>query len=142
MRRVVVSAPGISHQAQNALLKMLEDAQDGVSFFFCLPSGTEVLDTLLSRCYLVEEKEQGTKDTFSTATVKKRLELIDEIWSRTGAERHVAVLQLLQQTEEHLHKRVISGEKVTDGTRALANLRDALAHGALHKGTLQALAFL
>ena len=60
-RKVLLYAQGITTQAQNALLKILEETQQGVFFFICLPSGVKVLDTLASRCYVIESREKKSK---------------------------------------------------------------------------------
>ncbi len=46
---IVVSAPRIFHEAQNALLKVIEEPPDGVYFFLVVPSGGVFLPTLRSR---------------------------------------------------------------------------------------------
>lgn len=153
-RKIVLSAPGISHQAQNALLKVMEEASDGTYFFLCLPQGTDVLGTLLSRCYIISRSDAGlisghqSEDfaTFIAASAKERLALLDAMWDAGEGARHGAILQLLQDVEQYIHQCIASGgvderEKIMRYRRAAQNLRDGIYNGALHKSTLQALAF-
>ena len=152
-RKVVLGAPGISFQAQNALLKIIEETQQSVYFFIFLPSGTNILDTLLSRCYIIETTDGNTEtassefEKFITASPKKRLEMIDIIWNQGESARHITILRLLQDFEKYLHRCVAGGgakdDKHTERCRrATENFRDAIYNGALHKGTLQVLALV
>ena len=151
-RKIVLGAPGITHQAQNALLKMMEEVAGSTYFFLCLPQGTDVLGTLLSRCYVIdrdgigvgEQSEQFVK--FINASAKERLAMLDTIWDMGEGVRHSAVLQLLQNVEQYIHQCIQHDEgweveSVMRFRRAVQNLRDGIYRGALHKGTLQVLAF-
>ena len=151
-RKIVLGAPGITHQAQNALLKMMEEVEGGTYFFLCLPQGTDVLGTLLSRCYIIDrggvsggdQSEQFVE--FINASAKDRLAMLDKIWDMGEGLRHSAILQLLQNVEQHIHQRIQGGgeqecEKIMRYRRATRNLRNGIYDGALHKATLQALAF-
>ena len=154
-RKIVLSAPGISHQAQNALLKVMEEAGGGTYFFLCLPQGTDVLSTLLSRCYIVSRNDAGllSEDqsehfsSFINAPAKERLAILDSIWDMGEGVRHSAILQLLQDIERYIHQRIrcVDGEEkraeVMRYRRVTQNLRSGIYNGALHKATLQALAF-
>ena len=151
-RKIVLSTPGITHQAQNALLKMMEEAEQGTYFFLCLPQGTDILGTLLSRCYIVskDSAETGNQSeqfaTFITASAKDRLAMLDKIWDTGEGVRHGAILQLLQDVEQHIHQNIQNNgeqnrETITRYKRATSNLRNGIYNGALHKATLQALAF-
>ena len=153
-RKIVLSVPGVSHQAQNALLKVMEEVGDGTYFFLCLPQGTDVLSTLLSRCYIVsrsdvalEQKNQSEHfPAFISASAKERLAMLDAIWDIGEGARHSAILQLLQDIEQYIHQSIKRDgekgrEKIMRYKRVTQNLRSGIYNGALHKGTLQALAF-
>lgn len=151
-RKIVVSAPSISLQAQNTLLKLMEEAEKGTYFFISLPRGIEIIATLLSRCYVFDRgvtDESGTSKYFTdlmSATVSGRLAIIEKIWKQED-ERHIITLQLLQNIEKHLHEAIVKGEKEEEGSimryrQAAQSLRSALQKGALQKMTLQILAFI
>ena len=151
-RKIVLGVPGITHQAQNALLKMMEEAEQGTYFFLCLPQGTDILGTLLSRCYIINkndvssERQSDQFAEFIAASAKDRLAMLDKIWDIGEGTRHGAILQLLQDVEQHIHQRIQTAgeqdrESITRYKCATQNLRNGIYNGALHKATLQALAF-
>ncbi|MCY4577193.1 MAG: hypothetical protein OXB96_02040 [Candidatus Kaiserbacteria bacterium] len=153
-RKIVLGASNITHQAQNALLKMMEEVGGKTFFFLCLPQGTDVLGTLLSRCYIIDRDSAGSASVgqseqfaqFIAASVKERLVLLDAIWDMGEGVRHSAILRLLQDFEQHIHQHIQRGAaeehvSIMRCRRAVGNLRDGIYNGALHKGTLQVLAF-
>ena len=149
-RRVLLcSAPGITLQAQNALLKVMEELQEGVHFFLCIPPGTAVVATLRSRCVVLEQQEQESYSTefaeFLSQTSAKRLEFLDTIWLLGEKERHVHISKLAEDADLYLQEciRTNKGQKCIDRCRkATDQLRDGIQNGALHKVTIQLLAFL
>lgn len=152
LRKIVVSTPSVSFQAQNALLKMLEEAEDSVCFFLCVPRGTDILGTLLSRCYVVDKAvgDSVLSDSFTEfigTNAKERLALLDAIWDQGESVRHSSILQLLQDFDLYIHQRIVSDDavflkQVARCKRVVQNVRSGVYEGALHKGTLQALAFV
>lgn len=58
----VISAGGITHEAQNALLKVFEEPTPRTHFFLILPSAESLLPTFLSRLfrYVYGQKEEET----------------------------------------------------------------------------------
>ncbi|MDE0243347.1 MAG: hypothetical protein OYG31_01385 [Candidatus Kaiserbacteria bacterium] len=148
-RKVVVRVPGVTHQAQNALLKVLEEMRRNVHFFLCMPLGTDLLETLCSRCFVVEvgQSVDGVSETFQTflqSSVKDRLALIDTVWEEGEGVRHIKILGLLQNLEQHLHQMIIDGRQseVQRARKAADHLRAGIQGGALHKATVQTLAFV
>ena len=153
-RKIVLSTPSISFQAQNALLKLMEETEQGTYFFLCVPQGTDILSTLLSRCYIVDkgtthaENPSEHFNTFVSATAKERLAMIDKIWDQGESVRHSTTLRFLQDFETHIHQNITTADAKINKTavpkykRVTQNLRDAIYSGALHKATLQALAFV
>ena len=148
---IIFSTPGVSLQAQNALLKMMEETGEGTHFFLCLPQGTELLSTLLSRCYIIDNRTAHAGEMtehfqrFIHAHPKDRLAMLEKIWDQGESIRHSAILQLLQDFEKHIHRLIVDKKTRSDIARHIRvarNLRDALYTGALHKGTLHALAFV
>ena len=152
-RRVLIAAPGISFQAQNALLKLFEETRQGVHFYLHLPAGTRLLETLFSRCYVIEETVSDTDapsehfNQFITAAPKKRLAMIDEIWDQGESVRHATLLQLVRDFELHAHQRVHGASEMKDEhlsrcLRVIRTAREAMDTGALHKATAQLFAFV
>lgn len=59
---LIVSAQTMTREAQNALLKIVEEGSGHSVFFFIIPTGVPVLPTLLSRCTAVRTLPD-TRDT-------------------------------------------------------------------------------
>ncbi|MFQ5540881.1 MAG: hypothetical protein ACE5F4_01400 [Candidatus Paceibacteria bacterium] len=55
---VIVEAGSMTPQAQNALLKAVEEGVGHSTFFFIVRPGVPVLPTLVSRCTVLKEREQ------------------------------------------------------------------------------------
>lgn len=78
----VLSMKEITHQAQNALLKITEDPTTDTCFFVLVPNHQVLLPTLLSRAVLIEYKSENneyrkTVQEFVDASVKERLQIIE-----------------------------------------------------------------
>lgn len=85
-----ISVRGITHGAQNALLKMLEDPVGKTTFFVLIPSRASLLPTFLSRVMLIDvsegnasgkENKKADKDAlvFLSASTPKRLDMVKAI---------------------------------------------------------------
>lgn len=78
---ICIVANSMTGEAQNALLKVVEEAVGKSAFFFVIPSGTPVLGTLLSRC--IEIKDSGVEgdtkegEQFLKMDYKERLNLAE-----------------------------------------------------------------
>ena len=77
----VISATFITHEAQNALLKLLEEPPAATAFVLVLPPAMQLLPTLLSRIgqesTLVATVDTDPWSAFATATYAERLQQID-----------------------------------------------------------------
>lgn len=87
-----ISVQGITHAAQNALLKMLEDPIGKTTFFVLIPSRASLLPTFLSRVMLIDASEGSGKGSraikkrsnadaveFLSAPIAKRLDMVKSI---------------------------------------------------------------
>ena len=151
-RKVLCIAPGITVQAQNALLKVIEEVQRGVYFFLCFPAGTDILPTLISRCFLTDA--EGASDSvteqfaeFIAARSDARLRSIDKLWDQDGPLRHIAARRMVQDCERHLHR--LLGETgdadaahIRRCMRAVRTVRGGMYDGGLSRGTMHLLAFI
>jgi len=82
-------APGMTTDAQNALLKVLEEPPAGAIFFLIVPSPHLLLPTLRSRMQTMrlEGKRADTEaDAFLAATPPKRLEMLKTIYEHEDDE--------------------------------------------------------
>ena len=148
VRKVMVRMPGITHQAQNALLKVIEEMRERVCFFLCLPTGTDLLATLRSRCVIVDSERDMADDeqqfqAFFNLSIRDRLAKIDAVWGEGEGVRHAAITDLLHGLERHIHRAIAGGRfDVARERKVAVGLRDGIQNGALHKATVQALAFI
>ena len=96
---IVIVANYISHYAQHALLKVLEDPKDGVHFFFLTPQTHILLDTLKSRFSIIENKDNKTENlekevsTFIKNSKEDRLAFIDKTIKKFEKEESSALLK-------------------------------------------------
>lgn len=79
----VVSANSLTHEAQNSLLKVLEEPTEGTHFFFIMPTSERLLPTLASRLQIVRmdgEAAAGHKiGDFLRGTPADRAEFLKNI---------------------------------------------------------------
>jgi len=94
----------LSKQAQNAILKDLEDTPDNVYVIFCTTSKDNLIPTLLDRCY----------DFNSKALNKKELkEMIDDILIIEGQSLNKDIVEcLVEMVEGSARKLLIKLQKV------------------------------
>ncbi len=62
---VILEAVIVTAEAQNALLKTIEEPQENFTFFVIVPSGTNVLDTVMSRVTEYSVEDARSKEQFS-----------------------------------------------------------------------------
>ncbi len=110
----VISFTQATREAQNALLKLLEEPTEGTHFFLLVPSHEILLPTLRSRLFLISEiinkkiSSSRAKD-FIQATPKRRLILVKKI---IDAKDKVEAINFLNELEEHIHS-LISTKNVS-----------------------------
>lgn len=83
---LVVRTQFVTHEAQNALLKLLEEPPEGVSFQLVVPESLSLLPTLMSRVGVEITQavtvDQSAWNSFQMATPADRLKQI-ESWNKT-----------------------------------------------------------
>ncbi len=72
---IIKDAYRMNAQAQNALLKVLEEPPKNVVFILLVPSKTMLLDTIISRCVLLSLIETASDDAFAE-TADKFIDLL------------------------------------------------------------------
>lgn len=65
-RTALISFHIATHQAQNAMLKMLEEPKENVSFIIVTSNKESLLDTVLSRVVVIHEEEKHIPDAVYT----------------------------------------------------------------------------
>ncbi len=148
-RRVfVLVAPGMTSEAQNALLKTLEDAPGDTLFFLIVPAPNTLLATVRSRAQTLvldgaETVSAIDAKQFLSSAPQARLELIKPLLEKGDDERRDmgAVLTFLSSIESMLAD--APREKRLQGLDAVYRARAYVAdRGALVKPLLEQVALL
>lgn len=146
-RRVfVIAAPDMNREAQNALLKTLEEPPADAMFFFILPSPETLLPTLRSRVQTLllngSEEQKHTVDAkqFLSALPQKRLDLLKPLLEKGDDEKRDlgAILEFLASLEW-----ILAEKPDREGIAALYRARKYVTDkGALVKPLLEQVALL
>ncbi|MEA1929286.1 MAG: hypothetical protein U9M92_00120 [Patescibacteria group bacterium] len=156
-RCFVLSFAAMTVEAQNALLKTLEEPVLGKHFFLITASAKNILPTLLSRLQvqklglLSDAPDKHLSELvsrFSVADHESRLQLIADYLaqsgSTSGAVAKAAALDLVGALELHLHKhwqKDLANQRLVVALRQLTSARDYLQdQAALPKMILEHLA--
>jgi DNA polymerase III delta prime subunit len=144
-RRVfVIEAATITTEAQNALLKTLEEPVADVLFIFVIPSPFSLLPTLRSRAQILNlgqvSKSEEVIDTkqFLSATPQKRLDLLKPLLEKGDDDKRDmgAIITFLSALERGCRKS-------PEGLHAIYRARKYIADkGALVKPLLEQVALL
>lgn len=143
-RRVfVVVAPDMNHNAQNALLKMLEEPAADAVFFFVVPAPEMLLATFRSRAQILalphEEAEHSVDaKAFLAAAPQERLEMLKPLLEKDEDDKRDIgkIIGFLSSLEQRLGKK-------PDGLHAIYRARKYIGDkGALVKPLLEQVALL
>ena len=96
----LISSSFFTREAQNALLKVLEEPTAQTHFFILIPSLNGLLPTLLSRAAVIagaQEVEQDQAKRFLASDVAKRLALTKEIIEAGDKQAAINLLNLVEQ---------------------------------------------
>jgi hypothetical protein len=130
-RIFIIEASGITHEAQNSLLKMFEEPNADSHFFLIMPSAEVLLPTLRSRLLIIKNEEEsgGTKaimdaEKFMKLSKKDKVAFVDEIAkdisdekaNKSDAQEFLAALEFVVYKKE--------GLKNTKGLKAILKARD------------------
>ena len=152
-RRVfIISAGGMTSEAQNALLKTLEEPPDNALFVFVVPAPDALLATVCSRSQIVEIERSDAACTapvldaaaFLAAPTAKRIDMLKIVLEKDDDDKYDtgAILAFLAALERHLA-----------GTKDVSKMHEALGavyrartyitdRGALVKALLESVALL
>jgi len=109
-RAIVVVSDQINIEAQNALLKVLEEPPIHTSFYFVIADHSRLLPTLLSRFLVATESREKSSETavsFIKLPVAERLALVVE---KTAAKDTAWQKDLLQGVEQLCLDRSLSSQ--------------------------------
>ena len=147
-RRVfIIVAPGMTVEAQNALLKTLEEPPADALFFFIIPAPQTLLATVRSRAQVLALPHKEVKisnqslvdaEVFVRATPQKRLDMLQPLLEKDEDDKRDtgAILEFLASLEHSL-------EKKPEGLHAVYRARKYIGDkGALVKPLLEQVALL
>lgn len=129
-RIFVIEANGITHEAQNSLLKIFEEPHEHTHFFLIMPSVEVLLPTLRSRLLILQSDKEsdviGIKEAenFITLSKKEKIEYVDELAERISDEKATKndAQKFLAALEVVLYKKGM--EKNAVALKAILKVRD------------------
>ena len=155
-RRVfIIATTGLTSEAQNALLKTLEEPPADALFFIIVPAPEMLLSTLRSRAQVLDIRMSDIHsmdvghpyidaDTFLAAPAAKRLEMLSPLLEKDEDDKHdIGPILAFLSTLERRIAGVAPGSSKRDALEAVYRARKyANDKGALVKKLLEQLALL
>ncbi|MEK7106590.1 MAG: hypothetical protein AAB899_00185 [Patescibacteria group bacterium] len=146
-RAFIISASQMTAEAQNALLKTLEEPSADALFFIIVPSPETLLATLRSRAQTLllsgnDKKEKVGAKEFLAAMPSVRIEMIKLFLPKEDEERDIgAIIGFLSSLERELAR--IGAREAKEGLEAVYRARKYVADkGSLLKSLLEQVALL
>lgn len=110
----IIKTKFINHEAQQSLLKMIEEPRPNTHFFFILPKASTILPTVLSRVHLIKLVSTISSPThplteiFLTAEPTERIQLIAKIIedskkNSSSAGLRFEAMELMSSIEKYMH---------------------------------------
>jgi hypothetical protein len=147
----IIQTAKMTHEAQNALLKVLEEPTGFSVFFLLVPSADSLLSTLRSRAQTIRRNEHhpmsrvDVKD-FLGAEIKERIDMISELLPKSKEEERDigGILNFLSEMELYISLSPETKSKdLAKGLKALYRAKKYCTDkGASHKILLEQTAFL
>ena len=143
-RIFIISTPGMTNEAQNALLKTLEEPPADAAFFFIIPAPEMLLRTLRSRAQILVLDQAGESEqtidakVFLAASPQKRLDMLKPLLEKDEDDKRDIgqIVGFLSSLEQLLAKK-------PEGLHALYRARKYIGDkGALVKPLLEQVALL
>jgi len=81
LHQFVIVTQGLTHEAQNALLKLFEEPPKNTVFYLVVPHESILIPTLRSRLIMMdgESHESGIASRFLTESIKDRLDTVAKL---------------------------------------------------------------
>lgn len=137
LRAMVIIAQSLTHEAQNALLKILEEPPQSTQFHLVVSRPQSLLPTLLSRCVIVGAARAGSTEVARVFMASSYVERLSSIAERLAAKDTEWQEALIDGLSELARERKLS----TSATREFLLVEQALrGAGASSKMLLEHLA--
>lgn len=110
----IIEASGMTHEAQNSLLKIFEEPHEHSHFFLIMPSLDVLLPTLRSRLLILEKQENEESSSeavkFLKLSKKDKIAFVDELAKSISDEEATKsdAMQFLADLERVVHIRFVS----------------------------------
>lgn len=92
-RIFIIECSGMTHEAQNSLLKIFEEPHEHTHFFILMPSVSVLLPTLRSRLYIIQsgknrEENENLKEAkdFLKLSIKDKIAFVDDLAKKISDE--------------------------------------------------------
>ncbi len=130
-RIFIIEADGMTHEAQNSLLKIFEEPHTNNHFFIFMPSSEALLPTLLSRLFIARpfqnmQDKNVEKEMLELLRLskKERVDFVDDIAKKISDEElsKIDAIGFLDKLELFLYKNGI--EKNQKALKAILKARD------------------
>lgn len=146
-RFIFIGFSSITPQAQNALLKVLEEPSKNTYFFILSPNRSLILDTVRSRCVDLEicpseDEEARLQESFLAKNSKERLEIVKKLLSErslvdsfySNLEQEIARLKDRREFSSKKMRQLLSKSKyyAQSGSPAAKYLLEELALSLPH----------
>ncbi len=152
-QRIFIKVKQINIYAQNALLKLFEDARTTTHFYLVVPTKEILIDTLLSRCTVIKDDKTMTNSEkqkiidFVGLSTANKLEYIENIYQKSKEDGHRnGIRGFLDNLEIYLHSKIhkigISQENAKTVFDAIYQNRVMLNKNTINKNILFLLAFV
>ena len=147
-RTFVIFAPTIPPDAQNVLLKTLEEPPAGARFYIIVPSPETLLPTLRSRMQMLDLQHDGDRISiidvrmFIASPTQKRLDMLKPFLEKNDDDRRdlVGTITFLGELERLLGAKPLQH---AEGLKAVYRARKYIAdRGAIVKSLLEQMALL
>ncbi len=131
-RFFIIEANSVTREAQNALLKTLEEPIMGVHFFFIMPTDDSLLPTIRSRVFIHLTEPDTLQDPmfyvaekFLSALIVDRLKIVRDIAADVsdGQRTKADVVRFIAHLERLTYERMAIKENTTDSVRFLEAVR-------------------
>ena len=114
----IIEADGMTHEAQNSLLKIFEEPNEDTHFFLIMPSAEILLPTLRSRLQIGTKIERGEEDLkevekFLKLSKKEKVDFVDTLAKNISDEKvpKSEAQKFLQNLETILYKKGVNENK-------------------------------
>ena len=133
-RIFIIECSGITHEAQNSLLKIFEEPNENSHFFLIMSNPEMLLPTLRSRLFILRGVEQDNTENpiikdaenFLKLSKKGKIDFVDDLAKRISDEKAMKsdAQEFLNALEIVIYKK--NGSKNTKALKAILKARDYL----------------